>query len=101
MEAFWRVTFWAAVAYLIVLLIAMTIAHWSPDMPSEKDRAIPAGLPRAFRGQDQIDGTQTFMLGSGAVKGLQNRKPAPNSEQRSGMENSMGDLADELHKSSR
>lgn len=64
-----------------------------------KDRAIPAGLPKAFRGQDQIDGTHTFMLGSGlAGKSLQPRAPAPNGPDRSGMENAMGDLADQLHK---
>lgn len=66
---------------------------------SAKDRAIPAGLPRAFRGQDQADGNPTWMINSGpAGKALQPRAPAENSPQRSGMENSMGDLADQLHK---
>ena len=63
-----------------------------------KDQSIPAGLPRSFRGQDQIDGTHTNMLGPGsATKKLQPRDPAPNGAERSGMENSMGDLADQLH----
>lgn len=62
-----------------------------------KDREIPAGLPRAFRGQNQIDGNETNML-MGGKKTLDARAPAPNGSQRSGMENSMGDLADQLHK---
>lgn len=61
-----------------------------------KDREIPAGLPRSFRGQNQIDGNETNMLMGGA-KTLQGRAPAPNGPGRSGMENSMGDQADQLH----
>lgn len=34
----------------------------------------------------------------GGKKTLNSREPAPNGSQRSGMENSMGDLADQLHK---
>lgn len=65
-----------------------------------KDREIPAGLPKAFRGQNQIDGNETNML-MGGTKRLQDRAPAPNGSQRSGMENAMGDQADQLHPSRR
>jgi hypothetical protein len=65
-------------------------------MASLKDRAIPAGLPKAFRGQNQIDGSETNML-MGGTKSLQPRAPAPNGAQRSGMENAMGTQADQLH----
>lgn len=69
---------------------------------ADKDRAIPAGLPKAFRGQNQIDGTATNLMGPGtAGKRLQDRASAPNGPNRSGMENSMGDLADQMHKGQR
>lgn len=67
-------------------------------MSGNNDRAVPAGLPRAFRGQDQIDGTKTNMMSAGtAGKKLQDRASAPNGPQRSGLENAMGDLADQQH----
>lgn len=66
-----------------------------------KDRAIPAGLPKAFRGQDQIDGTKTNMMAPSGQKGLQDRSAAPSRASDSGMERAMGAQADELHSSKR
>lgn len=63
-----------------------------------RDRAIPSGLPRGFRGEDQIDGTATTQFTKPTKgRGLQTREAAPRRDTDSGVESSMADLADKLH----
>lgn len=73
-----------------------------------KDRPVAAGLPRSFRGQDQLDGTPTTMLtqqpasfAKGGPRPLADRPPAPSRPDQSGMETSMAQLADREHPTGR
>jgi hypothetical protein len=65
-----------------------------------KDREIPAGLPRSFRGQNQIDGNETNML-MGGQKTLNPRSMSSSPSLNSGMENSMTTQANQLHPTSK
>jgi len=73
-----------------------------------KDRPVAAGLPRSFRGQDQLDGTPTTMLSpspakfsQGGPRPLADRAPAPPRADQSGVEASMAALADREHPTGR
>lgn len=68
-----------------------------------KDRPIAAGLPRSFRGQDQLDGTHTTLMtpppakfSQGGSRPLQTREAAP-ARAGSGVESTMDALADREH----
>lgn len=62
------------------------------------DRPVPSGIPRGFRGQDQLDGTPTTHF-TPPVRGapLQDRPPKPDRPSDSGIERAMADLADKEH----
>lgn len=71
---------------------------------NSKDRPIMPGLPRSFRGDDQIDGTRTTMLSrapapfaKGGPRPLADREPAPSRPGQSGIESALGGLADREH----
>jgi len=63
------------------------------------DRPLPAGVPRGFRGQDQLDGTQTRNFTPPVRQApLQDRPPVPDRASDSGIESALGQLADRVHR---
>lgn len=68
------------------------------------DVPVLPGAPRAYAGPKQQDGTPTTMLeqappkfSQGGPRPMQTRAPTAGTATQSGLENSMGALADKLH----
>lgn len=63
------------------------------------DRPFPAGIPKGFRGEKQVDGTVTTHFTAPVRNApLQDREAAPPRAGESGIERSMRDLADREHR---